>query len=236
MTRRNRFAAGVSALTYRWTYLRVVDEVDADLFAFLGDRLRGAHVIDCGCGPGITSEKLLRAGARSLLAVDGAASMVRQARARLAGFGTARVRHAYVDATFLRGPVQRPDIVLFKRSLYAGGTAAVETLRAAVDAVGTGGMVVVVHPERSLLPYAFGRPARLRRHTAYHLLNRVVSRAAARLGLGEYRVYTRAELIELARGAARAEDEVVAAPVTQDAYNIVAIVVRECLRGDAASG
>jgi hypothetical protein len=154
----------------------------------------------------------------------------------LAGFGTARVRHAYVDATFLRGPVQRPDIVLFKRSLYAGGTAAVETLRAAVDAVGASGMVVVVHPERSLLPYAFGRPARPRRHTAYHLLNRVVSRAAARLGLGEYRVYTRAELIELARVAARAEDEVVAAPVTQDAYNIVAIVVRECLRGDAASG
>jgi SAM-dependent methyltransferase len=225
MMRRNRLAGNISALVYRWTYLSVVHRADADLFALLGDRLAGARVVDCGCGPGIMAEKLVRRGVKSLLAVDANASMVRQARARLAGFGNVQVRQAYVDGPFFQKLTQGADIVLFKRSLYAARPNAIETLRAAVGAIDPPGIVVVVHPERSLRPYAFGRPARLRGHTAFHLFNRLVSVTAARLGFGEYHLYRRGELLELLAAAAGGHD-VVLVPATQHAYNIAAIETR----------
>lgn len=127
MTLRISLAGRVSAFFYRWTYLRVVHQADADLFGFLGDRLAGARVLDCGCGPGIMAEKLLGRGVKSLLAVDANASMARQARARLSRYADVRVRWAYVDASFFVSLKQSFDIVLFKRSLYAIRREAVET-------------------------------------------------------------------------------------------------------------
>lgn len=229
MTRRvvrNALARTISALTYRWTYLRVVQRCDDDLFDFLGDRLAGARVVDCGSGPGLTSEKLLRSGVAALLAVDASGSMVRQARARLAPFSSANVQHRLVDEGFFQGISGWPHIVLFKRSLYAARPGALATLRAAVAAVDPPGLVVVVHPESSLRCYAFGRPARWRRFTAFHLFNRFVSAGVARLGFGEYRLYRHDELLALLTEAAQGR-QVVQVPVSQDAYNIAAIMVRD---------
>jgi len=224
---RSQFAARVSALTYQWTYVRVAHRADEDLFAFLGDRLPGSRVLDCGCGPGMLAEKLARQGVEHLVAVDADASMVRQARRRLApalSAGTVDVVHARVDECFFRDGGRAFDLVVFKRSLYAPPPAAVATLQAAVAAIEPPGLVVVVHPERSLRRYAFGRPPRLRGHSAFHLLNRFVSRLAARLGLGDYQVYTSGELRDLLAQAAPGRP-IRAAPTSQDAYNIAAIMV-----------
>jgi hypothetical protein len=112
------------------------------------------------------------------------------------------------------------DLVLFKRSLYHPESEAETILRDALAVLRPGGRVVVVHPERSLLPYAFGRPPRLRRHTPYHLFNRAVSRLGVALGGEHYTLYTRDELFALARRvAARVE------PIRsdQDAFNLVAL-------------
>lgn len=222
---RRQWAWHVSALAYRWSYLRVTHYADEDLFRLLGDRVRGATVIDCGCGPGVLSQKLLHVGAGHVLAVDANRSMIRQARRRLAGHlrtGRATVAQAYVDSTFFAAGTTPVDLVIFKRSLYAPPGEAVATVRSAVGALAPGGGVIVVHPERSAWRYAFGVPPRWRRHTAFHLANRAVSVAAARLGVSGYRTHSVAGLLHLLSVAAPGA-RVEAGSTTQQAYHVAAL-------------
>jgi 2-polyprenyl-3-methyl-5-hydroxy-6-metoxy-1,4-benzoquinol methylase len=223
--RRRQWAWHLSALGYRWSYLRVAHVVDEDLFAHLADRLRGARVVDCGCGPGILSEKLAGSGTDHVLAVDANPSMARQASVRLSARvddGTATVLRAFVDAEFFGTLGGRVDVVIFKRSLYASRAASVATVRAAFAALAPGGVLVVVHPERSVRRYAFGAPPRWRRHTAFHLVNRAISLLAVGLGISEYRTHTTAELVRLLAEAAPA-GRVETVPTTQEAFSIVAV-------------
>src|SRR5215468_11491556 len=74
----------LSALVYEWSYVHVAHQIDEDVLACLGERLIGAVVADCGCGPGVVTEKLVRAGAALVVAIDVNASMMKRARARLA--------------------------------------------------------------------------------------------------------------------------------------------------------
>lgn len=60
-------------------------EALARLVAF-ADLPGGAHVLDCGCGPGLVAEVFLEAGYR-VLGVDLSTVMVERARARCARFG-----------------------------------------------------------------------------------------------------------------------------------------------------
>jgi SAM-dependent methyltransferase len=221
-----QWAGHVSALVYRWTNVGVSRRADADLFSFLGTRLVGAHVLDCGCGPGMLTEALVRRGAARVLAVDVNSSMVRQARARMArldGAATVEVILDRVDALFLRQLDQIFDLVVFKRFLYSSRPEAIETLRAAIAATGPSGVFAIIHPERSLWRYAFGDPARPRGHTVYHLFNRCVSVVAARLRIVEYRTYTMEELLELLSEAVP-DRRVLAVASGQVAYNIAAVV------------
>jgi len=225
LAHRRQWAWYVSALGYRWSDTSVARSADADVFRFLDERLLGARVLDCGCGPGISSERLVARGASYVLAVDANPSMVRQARAHLRhriAAGSADVERGFVDAAFFGALGRTFDLVFFKRSLYARRAATVSAVRAALAAVEPHGMVVVVHPVRSLLQYAFGTPARLRPHTAFHILNRAISLVAARLGISEYRAYSKGELWRLLSEAAD-DGSVQEVPTTQQAYAIMAI-------------
>jgi len=130
----------LSALVYEWSYVQVAHQIDEDFLGYLGERVLGAVVADCGCGPGVVTEKLLQAGASRVVAIDANASMIERARARLAkGVATGQVLvcHASHEADTLAGVRQRAlagrgfDIVLFKRSLYMPRQRALLTLRQA---------------------------------------------------------------------------------------------------------
>jgi SAM-dependent methyltransferase len=218
---------------YEWSYVQVAHQIDADCLEYLGERLVGAVVADCGCGPGVVTEKLLQAGAARVVAIDVNASMIERARVRLAkrvATGNVLVCHASHEAGTLTGVRQRIlagrgfDIVLFKRSLYMPRQRALLTLRQAAAALQAHGMIVVVHPERSLLRYAFAPPFGLTSYTPLHLVNRAISRLLEWSGMEEYTLYTCHELLALLREAVPGA-QVQRLPSQQRPYNLVALQV-----------
>ena len=230
---RRLWAWYLSALVYEWSYVQVAHQIDEDCLEYLGDRLVGAVVADCGCGPGVVTEKLLQAGAARVVAIDVNASMIERARVRLAkrvATGNVLVCHASHEAGTLAGVRQRIlagrgfDIVLFKRSLYMPRQRALLTLRQAAAALQSHGMIVVVHPERSLLRYAFAPPFGLTSYTPLHLVNRAISRLLEWSGMEEYTLYTCSELLALLREAVPGA-QVQLLPSQQRPYNLVALQV-----------
>ncbi len=230
---RRLWAWYLSALVYEWSYVQVAHQIDADCLEYLGERLVGAVVADCGCGPGVVTEKLLQAGAARVVAIDVNASMIERARVRLAkrvATGNVLVCHASHEAGTLTGVRQRIlagrgfDIVLFKRSLYMPRQRALLTLRQAAAALQAHGMIVVVHPERSLLRYAFAPPFGLTSYTPLHLVNRAISRLLEWSGMEEYTLYTCHELLALLREAVPGA-QVQRLPSQQRPYNLVALQV-----------
>lgn len=223
----------LSALVYEWSYVQVAHQIDEDCLEYLGERLVGAVVADCGCGPGVVTEKLLQAGAARVVAIDVNASMIERARVRLAkrvATGNALVCHASHEAGTLTGVRQRIlagrgfDIVLFKRSLYMPRQRALLTLRQAAAALRAHGMIVVVHPERSLLRYAFAPPFGFTSYTPLHLVNRAISRVLEWSGMEEYTLYTCPELLALLREAVPGA-QVQRLPSQQRPYNLVALQI-----------
>lgn len=65
-----------------------------------------------------------------------------------------------------------------------------------------GGVLAVIHGERSLRRYAFGPGLRPTRYTLYNLFNRSISRLGEWLGGGDYTLYTGSELFHLMQKAA----------------------------------
>lgn len=190
----------ISARFYRRTYGPLAHGLDDQLFAVLGD-VTGKVVADVGCGPGVVVRKFLERGAAKVYAIDVSPAMLAQVpddprvvkvQARLEDDPLPR----------LSAEAQGFDVVLFKRSLYQPRPGAVATLRAARAALRPGGVVAVIHPEASLLTYAFGSPPRLRSHTPYHLFNRGISTLGVLAGGEDYAVYTRDELVQLVSEAA----------------------------------
>jgi 2-polyprenyl-3-methyl-5-hydroxy-6-metoxy-1,4-benzoquinol methylase len=227
---RRLWAWSLSALVYEKAYIRVAHQTDADLLTYLGDRVRGAAVADCGCGPGVVSEKFLQAGAARVVAIDANAGMVQKAQVRLQSFvqsGRAVVRqlsHEGETLECLRQEVldgQGFDIVLFKRSLYMPRPRALQTIRQAAAALAAEGIIAVIHPERSLGRYAFAPPLGMTTYTLFHLCNRAISRVAEYCGMEEYTLYARDELLDLLREAVPAA-MVQAIPSRQRPYNLAA--------------
>jgi SAM-dependent methyltransferase len=213
----------ISALFYAKTYGPLAHQLDEELFAYLGDSLRGAVVADCGCGPGVVSQKLVEHGAEKVFAIDVSPQMLKQVP-RLPQIKT-------LQAVVEDGALQRLteteasggfDLILFKRSLYQDKPQALRVLRDAFQCLRPGGCIVVIHPEGALLRYAFGEPLRLQRHSLYHLFNRSISLFGVATGLEKYALYTRAELLTLAREAA-GKGEVKEIASQQQAFNLVAI-------------
>ena len=231
MSRREYWRWHVSARFYRRTYIRIAHQLDEELFAYLGGRIPGASVADCGCGPGVVAEKVVQRGAARVLAIDVNPGMLRQAQARLApaiAAGRVEIVARLVDAALFRELRADEsigaglDVILFKRSLYDRPPKALATLQAALACLRPGGVLAVIHAERSLRRYAFGPRLRPTRHTAYHLFNRLVSRLGERLGVGRYTLYSEAELLTLLHAAA-GDRPVERIPSRQQAYIMAAI-------------
>jgi len=230
---RRLWAWHLSALVYEWSYVQVAHQIDEDCLAFLGERLIGAVVADCGCGPGVVTEKLVRAGAALVVAIDGNASMLKRARARLAkaiASGKVLVYQGSYEAQTLATIRAQAlagrgfDLVLFKRSLYMPRPRALRTLRTAAASLGPRGLIVVAHPERALWRYACAPPFGLTSYTPLHVVNRAVSRVLAWSGSEEYTLYTRAELLGLLQEAVPGA-HVHRVRTQQRPYNLVALQV-----------
>jgi len=179
------------------------------------------------------TEKLVRAGAALVVAIDVNASMLKRARARLAqdiASGTVLVYHGSYEAETLAGIREQAlagrgfDLVLFKRSLYMPRPRALRTLRTAAASLGTRGLIVVAHPERSLWRYACAPPFGFTSYTPLHVVNRAVSRVLAWSGSEEYTLYTRAELLGLLHEAVPGA-HVQRVLTQQRPYNLVALQV-----------
>ncbi len=230
---RRLWAWHLSSMVYEWSYIQVAHQTDTDVLAYLGDRVVGATVADCGCGPGVVAEKFLAAGASRVVAIDTNAGMIGKAQLRLAKAietGQVVLRQASHEGETLSWLQQHElggrsfDVVLFKRSLYMPRGRALQTLRQAASTLQPQGVVVVIHPERSLWRYAFAPPVGIRPYTWFHLGNRVVSRLAEWCGVEEYTLYSRSELLSLLQEAvpeARAES----IPSRQRPYNLAALHV-----------
>jgi SAM-dependent methyltransferase len=230
---RRLWAWHLSALVYEWSYVKVAHQIDQDFLEYLGDRVVGAQIADCGCGPGVVTEKLLQAGAARVVAIDANASMIERARTRLAKWvatGAVLMYHASHEARTLLDICQQSlagrgfDIVLFKRSLYMPRPRALFTLRQAASALRPSGTIVVVHPERTLRRYAFAPPFGLTSYTPFHLGNRAISRILEWCGAEEYTLYTNAELVALLHEAVPGA-QVWRLPSQQRPYNLVALQV-----------
>jgi SAM-dependent methyltransferase len=187
----------------------------------------------------VVSEKFLRAGAATVVAIDSNAGMIEKARERLASFQSGQssglgaeviVRHGSHEGDALRQLAQEVlgggqfDIVLFKRSLYMPRSRALLTLRQAAAVLRPQGVMVVVHPERTLHRYAFAPPFGMTRYTLFHLFNRAISRVAERCGAEEYTLYSRIELLALLCEAVPGA-VVEAIPSRQRPYNLAALTV-----------
>jgi 2-polyprenyl-3-methyl-5-hydroxy-6-metoxy-1,4-benzoquinol methylase len=212
----------ISALFYAKTYGPLAHQLDDELFAYLGASLRGAVVADCGCGPGVVSEKLAARGAARVFAIDVSPQMLKQ----VPTLPQIKTIQAVVEDGVLRRLKETEasagfDLILFKRSLYQDKPQALRVLRDAFECLRPGGRIVVIHPEGALLRYAFGAPMRLQRHSLYHLFNRSISLFGVVTGLEKYALYTRAELLSLAREVAGGQLEEPASQ--QQAFNLVAI-------------
>jgi SAM-dependent methyltransferase len=220
----------ISSLFYRLSYVRIAHQLDEDLFAYLGDRTQGAVVADCGCGPGLVAAKFLEQGASQIFAIDVNDSMLYQTRSRLTDAidrGRAVVVHRAFDARLFADLQERFldgrgfDIILFKRSLYVRPEQASSILRAGAKALNPGGIIAVVHGDRSLRRYAFGSGQKMMTYTPFHLFNRCMSLIGDKLGIGRYTLYTRDELLDLMR-VALPDLRVESIPTRQWAYNLVA--------------
>jgi SAM-dependent methyltransferase len=193
------WAWDVSARFYRRTYGPLAHGLDDALFARLG-HVRGATVADVGCGPGVVTRKFLDRGAACVYAVDVSRAMLDQVVEDPRVIPVlARLEDDPLPG--LAAEAEGFDVVLFKRSLYLPRPGAIRTLRAARRALRPGGALCVIHPEASLLTYAFGKPRRIRRHTPYHLFNRGVSTLGVLAGGEDYAVYTRDALAALVEEA-----------------------------------
>ena len=213
-----------------WLYIRVAHQVDIDFLTYLGERVVGATVADCGCGPD-TTEKLLQAGATRVVAIDLNPTMIEKAKmqlAKLLGTGQYALQGsheadalAYLHQTTLEE--KRFDIVLFKRSLYMPRPRALRTLRQAASMLQANGVLVIVHPERSLR-YAFAPPFGITSYTLFHLCNRAASRAMEWCGAEEYTLYSGKELLALLHEAVP-EARVELLPSRQRPYNLAVLHV-----------
>ena len=231
---RRLWAWSLSAMVYEWSYIRVAHQIDIDFLRYLGDRVSGAIVVDCGCGPGVVAEKLLQAGASRVVAIDTNASMLEKAKSRLSKAitnGQVVLRQASHEGETLTHLYQQEigggrgfDIVLFKRSLYMPRSRAVQTIRHAASTLDAAGVMVIIHPERSLLRYAFSPPFGLTSYTLFHLGNRAASRFAEWCGMEEYTLYSRRELIAMLREAVP-EARIELIPSRQRPYNLAALQV-----------
>lgn len=213
----------LSALTYARTYGLLSHQLDSDLLSYLGDRLKGATVADCGCGPGVVAHKLAMQGAARVFAIDVSDQMLRRiprdsrivpVQATMESLPLDRLRRAQAPGGF--------DLILFKRSLYMERSAASAVLTNAHGHLRPGGCIAIIHPEKALVPYLFGYTPRLGRYTAYHLFNRTVSLISQLLGTHSYALYTRDQLLDLAASVA-GEQHVDPIPTRQRAFNLVAI-------------
>lgn len=221
----------VSAPFYRLSYIDIAHHLDEALFTYLADKVEGAVVADCGCGPGVVVEKFLQRDAAHVIGVDVNEAMLQQTR-ECVSQTTARDQVQTVQAVFspdLFSRLQEQyldgkgfDVILFKRSLYMDRTQALSVLRAAAESLNEDGALVVIHGKRSLKRYAFGPGMRLMRYTPYHLFNRTISKVGDWLGLGTYNLYTEKELLDLLREAAP-NYQVSAIPSEQYAYNLAVI-------------
>jgi SAM-dependent methyltransferase len=221
----------VSAVLYKYSYIKIARQLDDDLFAFLGDNTQGMIVADCGCGPGRTIDEFLSRGAKRVFAIDGNLSMLRQVKNLLPEAvisGKVIPFHSrFNPKMFLHILERHPDydgfdLILFKRSLYGPSVQSIALLKASISSLNQGGMVVVIHPERSLRKYAFGTRLKVEPYTLYHLVNRFSSVLGQKLRLGDYQIYFKEDLIALMRIAASGNSiEVI--PSKQSAYNLVVI-------------
>ena len=163
---------------------QVAHQIDTDLLTYLGKRLVGAMVADCGCGPGVVAAKLLAAGASKVVAIDVNADMVKTGENAVGTtdhHGRAVVVQGSMESDVLTQLCaeqlggKKFDMILFKRSLYTPRARALQILRQAA-AARCARDLVVVHPERSLRRYAFAPPFGVTSYTLFHLLNRGISR------------------------------------------------------------
>jgi 2-polyprenyl-3-methyl-5-hydroxy-6-metoxy-1,4-benzoquinol methylase len=228
---RRLWAWHLSALFYERAYIRVAHQTDDDIFTYLGSRITGATVVDCGCGPGVVTEKFLQAGAAKVIAIDANAGMLGKAQARLnkaTAEGRVLLQQTSHEGQTLARLCQQEsgrkgfDVILFKRSLYMPRPRALETLRYAASTLSKEGMIIVVHPERSLSRYAFAPPFGLMPYTLFHVGNRVASRFAEWCGMEEYTLYSRHELLALLQESVP-DAKIELIPSQQRPYNIAAL-------------
>jgi SAM-dependent methyltransferase len=228
---RHRWAWNLSARVYQLAYIRIAHQIDYDMLAYLGERVVGATVADCGCGPGVVTEKFLQAGAARVVALDSNAAMIAKAKVLLAkpiASGQVLLCHASYEGDALAHVSQQDlggygfDIVLFKRSLYMPRPRALLTLRQAAATLRPHGSIVVIHPEQSLRRYAFAPPYSFTSYTLFHLANRALSRLMEWWGAEEYTLYSCVDLVALLHEAiphARVEH----IPSQQYPYNLVVL-------------
>ncbi len=221
----------VSSIFYRFSYIQLAHQLDEEMFAYLGSRVRDAVVADCGCGPGIVTEKFAYRGARCIFAVDTNEAMLQQMQHRLAAAGMLErvitVHQPFTPGLFAQLCPQIMngngfDIILFKRSLYLPTEQAVTVLKEAVASLHHQGVLVLIHGERSWQKYAFGPQGEFASYSLYHLFNRVVSLLGEKLGGGSYTLYTRQELGGLLKSTFP-QNRVERIPSQQQAYNLFAI-------------
>ena len=205
--------------------------MDEDLFLFLNQWLPDAVVADCGCGPGIVTEKFLKKGAHKVYAIDVNQAMLHQVKNRLSCYidqGQLEVIHRpFTPGLFSdlvdHQPRDAPNIVLFKRSLYDRPQQTKKVLAAAYASLAPGGVLAVIHPERSLRRYAFGPRLQIKPYTGYHLFNRVISTLADWFRIKRYTLYDQTGLKNLLQSALP-QARVSAIPTQQSAFNLVAAV------------
>jgi 16S rRNA (guanine966-N2)-methyltransferase len=138
-----------------WDGLRPTgDRLKETLFNVLGDRLRGAHVIDGFAGSGAIGIEALSRGAAEVTFIDQDRRATELVARNLAHCGISSgyviIRGSFAAALRQLAPGRRADLILLDPP-YAMDDLN-DILRAAADRLAPGGLVVLEHARRRVVP------------------------------------------------------------------------------------
>lgn len=186
----------IVAKAYDYVYSPLVHAIDNVIMEHLGERIKGAKVLDGCCGTGQITFKSINMGAEKVTAVDNNPDMINQMKQRKE-YWMYNGSIDLVEADICEGIISELgnfDIMYFRRCLYFPRQTTVSLLSEAYSNLNQGGSIIIVHPEKNLRKYCENKH---RWFAPTHLARRVLACVGKWSGSVEYRPYTAVELEKL---------------------------------------
>lgn len=214
----------ISALFYELGYSKLMHEIDGYTLGWLQglQKLDNARVLDVGAGTGEIDFKLVRAGAREVVAIENNPLMLwrlRSKKKKVQVYEKIKIVDDDVNSgAIVRSGPEPYDVELFRRCLYGSDEENIAILQQGYKLLRNKGLIFIVHPEADKTKYfdnGFNGCA------ISHMLKWSVADIGSRIAI-KYHRYRKEELEELCKTACP-DAHISSYPPIRPAYNILTI-------------